>query len=484
MTNYSSAKDRIPLDQKIAFGIGMLANQMFPAALGIFMVLLVESLGMSPLLWSLIFFIPKLIDAITDPLMGYISDHTVSRWGKRRPYVFIGALISGFSFVMMWQLSADNSEMYNFYYFLSWCCIFWVGMTIFSVPYVAMGYEMSSDFHERTRLMAVAQWIGQWAWVIAPWFWIILYDPSWFASATEGARTLSLWVGGACMMLALVPAIFCTFTNTEDQPVQDSKNFSETMADFISGIGITLRNKPFQKICIATFFIFNAFQTVAAFSWFIIVYYMNEGDTAQAGMWPTLFGSVGALFTCFLVIPIVNWLAQTYGKRFTFLFSQSVSLVGYILFWWGFSPEKPWMMFIPLPLFAFGIGGLFTIMMSMTADICDLDELQTGERREGTFGAIYWWMVKFGAAIAGAGSGLILSLIGFDQNAAVQSDETLALLRLSYILIPTVGTSIAIYVMRDYDLDEQRANDIRAQLQEKQAQKVPMTDATLSPAQL
>ena len=484
MTNHSSANDRIPLDQKIAFGIGMLANQMFPAALGIFMVLLVESLGMSPLLWSLIFFIPKLIDAITDPLMGYISDHTVSRWGKRRPYVFIGALISGFSFVMMWQLSADNSEMYNFYYFLSWCCIFWVGMTIFSVPYVAMGYEMSSDFHERTRLMAVAQWIGQWAWVIAPWFWIILYDPSWFASATEGARTLSLWVGGACMMLALVPAIFCTFTNTEDQPVQDSKNFSETMADFISGIGITLRNKPFQKICIATFFIFNAFQTVAAFSWFIIVYYMNEGDTAQAGMWPTLFGSVGALFTCFLVIPIVNWLAQTYGKRFTFLFSQSVSLVGYILFWWGFSPEKPWMMFIPLPLFAFGIGGLFTIMMSMTADICDLDELQTGERREGTFGAIYWWMVKFGAAIAGAGSGLILSLIGFDQNAAVQSDETLALLRLSYILIPTVGTSIAIYVMRDYDLDEQRANDIRAQLQEKQAQKVPITDATLSPAQL
>ena len=169
----------------------MLANQMFPAALGIFMVLLVQSLGMSPILWSLIFLIPKLIDAITDPLMGYISDHTVSRWGKRRPYVFIGAIISGFSFVMMWQLSAENTEIYNFYYFLTWCSIFWIGMTIFSVPYVAMGYEMSDDYHERTRLMAVAQWIGQWAWVIAPWFWIVLYDPEWFDSATEGARTLS-----------------------------------------------------------------------------------------------------------------------------------------------------------------------------------------------------------------------------------------------------------------------------------------------------
>ena len=69
----------IPMPQKIAFGIGMLANQMFPAALGIFMVILVQSLGMSPILWGLIFFLPKLVDALTDPLMGYISDRTESR---------------------------------------------------------------------------------------------------------------------------------------------------------------------------------------------------------------------------------------------------------------------------------------------------------------------------------------------------------------------------------------------------------------------
>ena len=186
----SSNSNLVPFSQKVAFGIGMLANQMFPAALGIFMVILVQGLGMSPVLWALIFFIPKLIDAVTDPLMGYISDHTNSRWGKRRPYVFVGAIISGLSFMMMWQLYATNTEMYNFYYFLFWACVFWIGMTIFGVPYVAMGYEMSSDFHERTRIMAVAQWIGQWAWVIAPWFWIILYDPDWYASATEGARTL------------------------------------------------------------------------------------------------------------------------------------------------------------------------------------------------------------------------------------------------------------------------------------------------------
>ncbi len=459
----------IPLSQKIAFGIGMLANQMFPAVLGIFMVILIESLGMSPILWSLIFFLPKLVDAITDPLMGYISDHTVSRWGRRRPYVFIGAIISGLSFVMMWQLSAENSEMYNFYYFLTWSCIFWIGMTIFSVPYVAMGYEMSSEFHERTRLMAVAQWIGQWAWVLAPWLWVLLYDPDWFESATEGARFLSLWVGGICMILALVPAIFCRSVTGVGDKLQlgNVDGLVDTLKDFIDGIVITLKNKPFQKICIATFFIFNSFQTIAAFSWFIIVYYMNGGDTVQAGVWPTLFGSVMSLCTCFLVIPAVNGMAQRYGKRVTFLFTQSISLFGYILLWWCFSPKNPTLIFIPLPLIAFGIGGLFTLMMSMTADICDLDELETGERREGTFGAIYWWMVKLGAAFAGGGAGLILSVIGFDQSVTLQSETTLFLLRLSYIIIPCVGTLIAIFVMRNYDLDESRANEIRTQLDAK-----------------
>ena len=459
--------NKIPFNQKVAFGFGMLANQMFPAALGIFMVILVQSLGMSPVLWGLIFFIPKLVDAITDPLMGFISDRTVSRWGKRRPYVFIGAIISGLSYMMMWQLSAENTEMYNFWYFLGWSCIFFVGMTIFSVPYVAMGYEMSSDFHERTRLMAVSQWIGQWAWVIAPWFWVVLYDPDWFASATEGARYLSIWVGGVCMALALIPAFFCTYTNTEvsdDQQTAEQKTFKETMGEFVEGIAITLRNKPFQKICMATFLIFNAFNMVAGFSWFIIVYYMNGGDPGLAGKWPTLFGCISALCTCFLVIPIVNWFAQKFGKRSAFLYSQSISVLGYCMFWWSFSPENPWLMFIPIPLYAFGIGGLFTIMMSMTADICDMDELETGQRREGTFGAIYWWMIKFGLAFAGLASGLILSVIGFDNSVAAQSEETLTQLRFAFIGIPIAGTLTAIFVMRNYDLDEKKATEIRDEL--------------------
>ena len=470
---------RIPLGQKIAFGIGMLANQMFPAALSIFMVILVQSLGMSPFLWGLIFFLPKLVDCVTDPVMGFISDRTVSRWGKRRPYIFIGAILSGLSYIAMWQLSADNSQLYNFVYFLCWSCVFFIGLTIFSVPYVAMGYEMSDDYHERTRLMAVAQWIGQWAWVIAPWFWIVLYDPNWFDSATEGARTLSIWVGAICMLLAMVPAIFCKSDGVAQDTSTPHRNetLGAVIRELLSGIAVTLKCRPFQQICIATFFIFNAYNTVAGFAWFIIVYYMNHGDPALAGVWPTLFGSVSALCTCFLVIPTVNWMAQRYGKRATFMVTQSVSIMGYAAFWWSFSPSNPYLMFIPIPLFAFGIGGLFTIMMSMTADICDLDELETGERREGLFGAIYWWMVKFGLAFAGLLSGFILGVIGFDQNVAVQSEETLAQLRMAFIGVPVSGTLIALWAMRNYELDETAVSDIKLSLSERQSMSSKVSPA-------
>ena len=464
--NASHANKGIPLSQKIAFGLGMLAQQMFPAALGIFMVILVQGLGMSPILWGVIFFLPKLVDAITDPLMGYISDRTESRWGKRRPYIFIGAVVAGLSYIAMWQLSAEDSQMYNFWYFLAWSIVFFIGMTIFSVPFVAMGYEMSKDYHERTRLMAVAQWISQWAWVIAPWFWVVLYDPDWFPSAAEGARTVSIYVGIVCMGLAMVPAIFCGRGTDRDPSgaATTQGSLKEVFLDLFRGVVITFKNKPFQKICVATFCIFNAFNCVAGFAFFIIVYYVHAGDPVAAGNWPALFGSVSALCTCFLVIPLVNWMAQRYGKLPTFLITQSLSLVGYALFWWSFTPGNPILMLVPIPIYAFGIGGLFTLMMSMTADICDLDELHTHERREGLFGAIYWWMVKFGAAFAGLLSGLILSTVGFDASQAVQSENALSGLKAAFILVPVIGTVIGIWVMRSYDLGEEQVREIRRQL--------------------
>jgi len=463
------------MGQKIAFGLGMLANQMFPAILGIFMVVMVQDLGFPGWMWGMLFFLPRIFDSITDPVMGFISDNTRSVWGRRRQYVFIGAIIMGVAFIIMWQIYRENSIDYNFMYFLLWSFVFYLGLTIFSVPYVAMGYEMSDDFHERTNIMAIAQWIGQWAWVIAPWFWVIMYDQSWFNTADEATRNLSVWVGIVCMVLAMIPAIFIPAESTKDDDSLIPLTLSNTrnsVKEILSGFIEAFKIKPFRKICISTFLIFNAFNTIAAFSFFIIVWHLFAGDAGAAGLWPTLFGCVGALITTFIVIPTVAWMSKKIGKKRTFLISQGISIIGYILLWFLFIPGKPYMFLFALPFFSFGIGGLFTIMMSMTADICDLDELHSGKRREGIFGAIYWWMVKFGFAIAGGLSGLILSIVGFDPGLGAQPEGAIEGLRLFYSGLPILGTSIAILVMWNYDLDEAKANEIRAELDRRKAEVV------------
>ncbi|MEO1713971.1 MAG: MFS transporter, partial [Bacteroidota bacterium] len=346
----------VPFGQKVAFGLGMLANQMFPAALGIFMVILVKDLGFPPTLWGILFFLPRVFDSITDPIMGFISDNTRSRWGRRRQYVFIGAIILGVSFIFMWQLYRENPLNYNFTYFLLWSFVFYLGLTIFSVPYVAMGYEMSNDFHERTNIMAVAQWIGQWAWVIAPWFWVIIYKPEWFATADAGCRELAIWVGLSCMVLAMVPAIFIKSESTVNAThfaEMSMKNIKGSLWQIFEGFVQAFQNVPFRKLCIATFLVFNSFNTIAAFSFFIIVYYMFNGDAGAAGLWPTLHGSLGAIATTFIVIPIVTAVSKRLGKKRTFILSQGISIIGYGLFWFLFVPGKPYLFLIALPFFSF-----------------------------------------------------------------------------------------------------------------------------------
>ena len=474
MSQAKTTAHQVPFGQKVAFGLGMLANQMFPAALGIFMVVLVQDLGFPGWMWGILFFLPRVFDSLTDPIMGFISDNTRSAWGRRRHYVFIGAIIMGIAFVLMWQLYRENGVNYNFTYFLSWSFVFYLGLTIFSVPYVAMGYEMSDDFHERTSIMAVAQWIGQWAWVIAPWFWVVMYDKGWFENADAATRQISIWVGISCMILAMIPAIFITSKSTKDDtslmPLS-MKNVGGSLKEIVNGFKEAFSSKPFRKLCVATFLIFNAFNTVAAFSFFIVVYYLFSGDAGAAGIWPTLFGSVGALVTTFVVIPIVARMSKSMGKKNAFMLSQGISIIGYILLWFLFIPGKPYMFLFALPFFSFGIGSLFTLMMSMTADVCDLDELNTGKRREGIFGAIYWWMVKFGFAIAGLLSGAIMTIVGFTPDAAIQPEGAIDGLRLFYSGVPILGTAIAMLVMRTYDVNEERAHEIRAAIEQKKAAK-------------
>ncbi len=464
----TKSKDVVPFGQKAAFGAGHLVLNLLPGALGFFMFFLLTAFGMDPFLAGLLGGLPRIFDALTDPIMGFISDNTKSRWGRRRPYILIGAILSGVLFALLWQLNPENSPQYNFWYFLIMSMVFLIGNTMFATPLVGLGYEMTSDYKERTRLMAFSQTVGQVAWMVVPWFWVIIADPSIFKTQAEGVQELSIMVGAACLLLGILPAIFCKgidASHMENRKEITFKTLFSNLKDLFEGIVQVSKNKPFMKLCGATFLVFNGFQMVAAFSVYIIVFYMNDGDYEKAGTWPAWFSTITAVVTAFFVIPIITWLSNTWGKRQAFIISTLLSIIGYILKWWGFNPDNPYLMFMPIPFIAFGLGGLFTLMMSMTADVCDLDELKNGmPRKEGTFGAIYWWMVKLGQALALVLGGLVLKLVGFDQNTATQTAETMTNLRIADIVIPAVTATLAIVVMWKYNLNEERAREIKMKL--------------------
>ncbi len=498
MSEQNCATEKVPLLQKAAFGAGHLVNNLLPGALSVFSFFLITAFGIEPAIAGLLSAIPRFFDALSDPIMGFITDNTSSRWGRRRPYIFVGAILASILFIVQWQMYEENGATYNFWYFLLFSILFIFANTIFSTPLIGMGYEMTSDTKERTRLMGIANMVGQISWMIVPLFWILIANKDLFVTQADGVRTLSIFVGFACLLFGILPAIFCREKDISD----DSNKAKITMKNLSTNLGILWtniknmrKNIPFMRLCGATFLVFNGFQMVASFSYFIIVFFMYKGSYENAGTVPAFFSIISALLTAVLVIPIVSWMANKFGKRNAFIISTFISIVGYILKWWGFHEVDenslvlfkdtviqigvvkfplaiPLRMLLPVPLMAFGIGGLFTLMMSMTADVCDLDELRNGlPRREGTFGAIYWWMVKIGQSIALALGGAILSMVGFDAGKAVQTAETMHQLRIWDIVVPSLTAALAIVIMWNYSLNEDRVARIKKELEERRALK-------------
>jgi GPH family glycoside/pentoside/hexuronide:cation symporter len=215
--------------------------------------------------------------------------------------------------------------------------------------------------------------------------------------------------------------------------------------------------------------VFNGFMLVASFQTYVIIYYVFGGDQSLGAEYAGWSGTLAAVST-FCVIVIVTKMSTLMGKRKAFFVAMAISAFGYAIKWFAYTPEQPWLMLLPVPFIAFGLGSLFTLMGSMVADVCDLDELNTYERREGMFGSIFWWVVKLGMAAALAAGGFLLNATGFDVAlAGNQSEETIFLMRLFDAAIPTICSLLAIWMIMLYPITENKAHDIRKVLEERRA---------------
>jgi len=468
--------DRIPFHQKLFYGAGAFVNNLLAGAIGGMMIVLNLAYGMNPALVGLLGALPRLTDALTDPLMGYISDNTRSRWGRRRPYIFIGAIIAGVTFMLLWQLPPGKTETWYFWYFLAGSFLFYLGYTIFATPWVALGYELTPDYHERTRLMGVQNFVGQSVYLITPWLLLMMQHEGWFDGMAEGAAGLAIVIGLITIAIGILPAIFLrerfqAIAAQADANEQSGPGMwgviARNLKDFFSGFLTTLRSKPFLKLCAATFLVFNGFIMVAAFQFYVVIYFVFEGDTVEGARFAGYAGTLQSLST-FAVIVLVTWLGTRLGKRRTFFLAIGLSTVGYALKWFCYTPDNPWLILLPAPLIAFGLGGLFTLMPSMIADVVDADELQTRERREGMYGSIFWWVVKLGMAAAIAAGGFLLNATGFDVAlGGNQAESTIQMMRAFDAFLPALASLLAIWAIASFPISENEAYAVRAQLERR-----------------
>ena len=479
MEHYETApEDRIPFHQKLIYGSGAFVNNLLAAGIGSMVIVLNIGLGMNPALVGLLGALPRLVDAFTDPLMGFISDKTRSRWGRRRPYIFVGAIASGVIFALLWQLPSGQSESFYFWFFLGGSLLFFLAYTIFATPWVALGYELTPDYHERTRLMGTQFFIGSFAYIVSSWFLYVMQNGIYLGdlqlwqpdNIVDGAAGLAIMIGAFVVAIGILPAVLLRERQTaasiaRDAQDESGRSISENAMDFFRGFSLTLRSKPFLKLCIATFFVFNGFMLVSSLQNYTVIYYIFGGDTELATKYIGYEGTL-RIVSSFAVIVFATWLSTRIGKRRAFFITIGISILGYSMKWFCYNPQYPWLMMLPAPFLSFGLGGLFTLVPSMIADVVDFDELQSHERREGMYGSIFWWVVKLGMALALALGGFLLNATGFDValegNQAVQ---TITQIRLFDAFLPVFFSGIAIWAIATFTITEEKAHEIRTQLE-------------------
>ncbi|MBF0619514.1 MAG: MFS transporter [Candidatus Omnitrophica bacterium] len=499
VTHHTTApEDRISISQKIVYGMGSFVNQFAGAAMGQLIMVLNLGLGVNPAVVGLIGAFPRLLDAFSDPLIGYSSDNTRTKYGRRKPWIFFGALFSGTLLALMFQLHRGHSEGFYFWYVLGSQCLFVIAFACFSIPWLALGYEMTPDYHERTRLQAFASFFAQPVWMIAPWVFLVISSKDlvfegtitlWqhtltlfpkfvihtgFTDIVHGARVVAILVGVFVTVFGILPAFFNKEIYANLPKPEKEKGALNVIKDIWNNCLTSFKCGPFVQLCTVTFLIFNGFMVASAFTAYVVFFYCFGHQPTMDSMYQHggallgWFGMFSAICTAFGAIPLTTWISTKLGKRKTFLITMSLAIFGYVLKWVGYNQEHPYLLLIAAPFLAFHLGSLFTLVCSMIADVCDLDELQTGTRREGMFSGIYWWIQKLGMAGASLLSGILINMTGFKQELGLaQSAHALFYMRVFDVGIPIITSLIAIYVIMTFDISEDQAYDIRKQLEAK-----------------
>ncbi len=401
------SKNKLPLKTKIQWGMGGLSSYFLMNAAS-FLAFPIYQIAMKidPMKLGLILAIPRLFDMFSDPVMGNISDNTHTRWGRRRPYILVGALICVVSMPLLWILPFDTENMNLMYIFVIMTIYYMVGYTMYLISVVALGYELTDDYDERTKVWAWQMYIGFIGMLTFPWIYKLCFLPIFGGSEIKGAVYISIGMG-IIVLFGISFLLRCreTFEHQNQKAIH-----------LISAIKYTIQNKAFLILMAIKFVIQIGVASVATLGLYLNIYYVC-GSKPLAATITGLQGSLCALAS-YVSLPLLTWLSVRTSKRFAMAVALAIALTGNASLWLTLTPTNPYLQLISIVIANMGMIGCWLMVFSMTADVCDEDELKTGLRREGLYSAGSATVDKVSITIATALTGAVLAISGYNSLTA------------------------------------------------------------------
>ena len=400
---------------------------------------------------GVILFSVRIFDAVTDPVIGYMSDQTQTRYGRRRPYIAIGSLFIALSMYFLFNPpeASKTFETIWFAIFIYALFLFW---TIVAVPYESLGPEITFDYHERTSLFAWRDGMliaGTLAAASSP---ALVHWAFGLPADAEGEKSKFFWISVMYAPLIIATCWWCVASIKEvKQPSIESKN------NIWQGFRQVARNRPFIILLIA-YTISAIGNNLPATLILYYVQYVLQSDLADFFL--LLYFATGILF-------LPGWIAvsRRSGKKSAWLASMAINTGAFIgVFFLG--PGDAIIYGILVFLSGIGFGATLAIPSAIQADVIDYDELLSGERREGQYIGL-WSIAKKLAAAIGVGIGLsVLGLAGYNPNVE-QSDQVVLTLRTLYALVPSICNIIAFGIALSYPISSGLHKEIRTAISQR-----------------
>ncbi len=447
---------------KLFYGLGSISNMMGKIAprelaLPIYNVLL----GVSPAVMGLVLALGRLVDAFTDPFIGNMSDRMVSRWGRRRPFIFIGAILVGLFFTALWWFPRGQDPGFYLLYFIFVAALYYMALSTFSVPWYALGYELAPDYDNRTRLMAFPSFFGPVGQMIAGWLYWMTQTDVFKGDTIAGIRVVGLGAGIIIVFFGIISAVFVREKNAD---AASARRSPKPRPSFWDGAKAAVHSTAFVRLTIAFMLIIVGISMVGVLGFYNFVYYLAAGDKKMGSLLYSSHTTIW-LISNMVCTPFITKLAARFGKKEIFIAAISWGIMRMGLLWFLLDPAHPWGVLINGAMMGVDNAAIFMLCHAMIADICDVDERDSGHRREGLYGSLYSWSFKVGIALASAVSGSILVWIGFDRAlGGGQSAQTLLLMKVCYCVVPAVFSVIALGIFMGYPISRCAAQEVRAVL--------------------